>query len=39
MLDATRANTRRSELRINLPIGYVWHGEIGLGWYRARRFG
>jgi hypothetical protein len=31
MLDAARANARRSELGISVPIGYVWHREIGLG--------
>ena len=31
MLDAVRAKARRGELRISVPIGYVWHREIGLG--------
>ena len=31
MLDAARAKARRGELRISVPIGYVWHREIGLG--------
>jgi hypothetical protein len=31
MLDAARAKARRGELRINAPIGYIWHREIGLG--------
>src|SRR5271157_3484897 len=31
MLDAARAKARRGELRINVPIGYIWHREIGLG--------
>src|SRR4051812_25951751 len=31
MLDAARAKARRGELRIGVPIGYVWHREIGLG--------
>jgi DNA invertase Pin-like site-specific DNA recombinase len=31
MLDATRAKARRGELRISVPIGYIWHREIGLG--------
>jgi hypothetical protein len=31
MLDAARAKARRRELRISVPIGYVWHREIGLG--------
>lgn len=30
MLDALRAKARRGELRISVPIGYVWHREIGL---------
>jgi excisionase family DNA binding protein len=31
MLDAARAKARRGELRIGVPIGYVWHREAGLG--------
>ena len=31
MLDAARAKARRGELRISVPIGYVWHREYGLG--------
>src|SRR5919112_1629708 len=31
MLDAARARARRGELRISVPIGYIWHREIGLG--------
>ena len=31
MLDAARAKARRGELRITVPIGYIWHREIGLG--------
>ncbi len=31
MLDAARSKARRGELRIGVPIGYVWHREIGLG--------
>jgi len=31
MIDALRAKARRGELRIPVPIGYVWHREIGLG--------
>src|SRR6202158_4559453 len=31
MLDAARAKARRGELRISVPVGYVWHREIGLG--------
>src|SRR3954466_6302800 len=31
MTDAARAKARRGELRIGVPIGYVWHREVGLG--------
>lgn len=31
MLDAARSKARRGELRISVPIGYLWHREIGLG--------
>jgi len=31
MLDAARAKARRGELRISVPIGYIWHREIGFG--------
>src|ERR1700755_3695387 len=31
MLDAARSKARRGELRIAVPIGYIWHREIGLG--------
>jgi DNA invertase Pin-like site-specific DNA recombinase len=31
MVDAARAKARRGELRISVPIGSVWHREIGLG--------
>ena len=31
MLDAARAKAQRGELRISVPIGYIWHREIGLG--------
>lgn len=31
MLDAARAKARRGELRISVPIGYLWHREYGLG--------
>lgn len=31
MLDAARAKAQRGELRLCVPIGYVWHREIGLG--------
>ena len=30
MLDSARAKARRGELRIPVPIGYVWHREYGL---------
>jgi excisionase family DNA binding protein len=31
MYDAARSKARRGELRIGVPIGYVWHREAGLG--------
>jgi DNA invertase Pin-like site-specific DNA recombinase len=31
MLDAARAKAQRGELRISVPIGYLWHREIGQG--------
>lgn len=31
MYDAARSKARRGELRISVPIGYVWHREMGLG--------
>ena len=31
MLDAARAKAKRGELRISVPIGYIWHREVGLG--------
>lgn len=31
MLDAARAKARRGELRISVPVGYLWHREMGLG--------
>jgi excisionase family DNA binding protein len=31
MLDAARSKARRGELRISVPIGYLWHRESGLG--------
>src|SRR5881397_3948004 len=31
MVDAARAKARRGELRISVPIGYVWHRDLGLG--------
>lgn len=30
MFEAARAKAQRGELRISVPIGYVWHREIGL---------
>ena len=30
MQDAARAKARRGELRISVPIGYVWHRDLGL---------
>jgi excisionase family DNA binding protein len=37
MLDAARAKAGRGELRISVPIGYIWHREIGLGFDPDRR--
>src|SRR5438046_9551142 len=37
MLDAARAKARRGELRISVPIGYIWHPEMGLGLDPDRR--
>jgi excisionase family DNA binding protein len=37
MLDAARAKARRGELRIGVPVGYVWHREYGLGLDPDRR--
>ena len=31
MYDAARSKARRGELRISVPVGYVWHREMGLG--------
>lgn len=31
MVDAARAKARRGELRISVPVGYIWHRDIGLG--------
>src|SRR5215207_9323632 len=31
MLEAARAKARRGELRISVPIGSVWHRDLGLG--------
>src|SRR5271163_3045683 len=30
MQDAARSKARRGELRISVPVGYVWHRELGL---------
>lgn len=30
MLDAARAKAKRGELRLCVPIGYIWHREYGL---------
>lgn len=30
MLDAARAKAARGELRISVPIGYLWHRDTGL---------
>jgi DNA invertase Pin-like site-specific DNA recombinase len=37
MLEAARVKARRGELRISVPIGYIWHREIGLGFDPDRR--
>jgi excisionase family DNA binding protein len=31
MLDAKHGKALRGDLRISVPIGYIWHREIGLG--------
>jgi len=31
MYEAARAKAHRGELRISVPVGYVWHREVGLG--------
>ena len=31
MYDAARSKARHGELRISVPVGYVWHREMGLG--------
>jgi DNA invertase Pin-like site-specific DNA recombinase len=31
MLDAARGKAHRGELRISVPVGYIWHREVGLG--------
>lgn len=31
MLDAKHGKALRGELRISVPIGYLWHREVGLG--------
>ena len=33
MLNSRRDKARRGELRIAVPVGYIWHREIGLGFY------
>ncbi|WP_206612798.1 recombinase family protein [Paenirhodobacter populi] len=30
MIDAAQTKTRRGELRISVPIGYIWHRDTGL---------
>lgn len=30
MLDAARGKAHRGELRISVPVGYIWHREVGL---------
>src|ERR1700679_1379864 len=37
MLDAKHGKAQRGELRIAVPIGYIWHREIGLGFDPALR--
>jgi DNA invertase Pin-like site-specific DNA recombinase len=31
MIDAARSKARRGELRIPVPLGYLWHRNVGLG--------
>jgi DNA invertase Pin-like site-specific DNA recombinase len=31
MIDAARSKARRGELRIPVPLGYIWHRDVGLG--------
>ena len=31
LLDAARSKAERGELRISVPVGYLWHREHGLG--------
>jgi DNA invertase Pin-like site-specific DNA recombinase len=31
MLDAARSKAARGELRIGVPLGYIWHRQVGLG--------
>ncbi len=31
MFEAARAKAHRGELRISVPVGYIWHREVGLG--------
>jgi DNA invertase Pin-like site-specific DNA recombinase len=37
MYDAARSKAKRGELRISIPIGYIWHRQIGLGLDPDRR--
>ena len=37
MFEAARAKAQRGELRISVPVGYVWHREFGLGAYSVDR--
>ncbi|MFP3588688.1 recombinase family protein [Paraburkholderia sp. SIMBA_055] len=37
MHDAKRQKAHRGELRISVPIGYIWHREVGLGTEARRR--
>src|SRR6202140_2642006 len=37
MYEAARSKAKRGELRIPVPIGYIWHREIGLGLDPDRR--
>jgi hypothetical protein len=38
MLDAARAKAQRRELRISVPVGYVWHRELDLDFDPDQRF-
>ena len=37
MVEAARAKARRGELRISVPIGYIWHRDAGLGFDPDKR--